>query len=67
MTSTSLVTWADRVDATDWAAVRADLDRYGCGLTGPLLSAGGGGRDRRPLPRRRAVPVHHQHGPVPLR
>jgi hypothetical protein len=38
MTSTSLVTWEDRVDATDWAAVRADLDRYGCGLTGPLLS-----------------------------
>jgi hypothetical protein len=27
----------DRVDATDWAAVRADLDNYGCGLTGPLL------------------------------
>jgi hypothetical protein len=39
MTSTSLVTWADRVDATDWAAVRGDLDRYGCGLTGPLLSS----------------------------
>ncbi|MDQ2873772.1 MAG: 2OG-Fe(II) oxygenase [Actinomycetota bacterium] len=28
----------DRVDATDWDAVRADLDNYGCGLTGPLLS-----------------------------
>jgi uncharacterized protein len=27
----------DGVDATDWAAVRADLDNYGCGLTGPLL------------------------------
>jgi hypothetical protein len=39
MTSTSLVTWEDRVDATDWAAVRTDLDRYGCGLTGPLLSS----------------------------
>ena len=67
VTSTSLVTWQDRVDATDWAAVRADLDRYGCGLTGPLLQQRGGGRDRRPLPRRRAVPVHRQHGPVPLR
>ena len=28
------------VDATDWAAVRADLDNYGCGLTGPLLESG---------------------------
>ena len=40
MTGTSLVTWGNRVDATDWAAVRADLDRYGCGLTGPLLTPG---------------------------
>jgi len=39
MTSASLVTWEDRVGATDWAAVRTDLDRYGCGLTGPLLTA----------------------------
>ncbi|HWG65029.1 MAG TPA: 2OG-Fe(II) oxygenase [Streptosporangiaceae bacterium] len=31
-------TWQDRVDATDWDAVRVDLDTYGCGLTGPLLS-----------------------------
>jgi hypothetical protein len=30
----------ERVDATDWAAVRADLDNYGCGLTGPLLDPG---------------------------
>ena len=29
----------NRTDSVDWAAVRADLDRYGCGLTGPLLSA----------------------------
>jgi hypothetical protein len=29
----------DRVAAVDWGAVRADLDRYGCGLTGPLLTA----------------------------
>jgi len=27
----------ERVDATDWAAVSADLDAYGCALTGPLL------------------------------
>jgi hypothetical protein len=27
----------ERVDATDWTAVRADLDNYGCGLTGPLV------------------------------
>ena len=31
--------WPDRVNATDWEAVRTDLDAYGCGLTGPLLSA----------------------------
>ena len=30
--------WRDRVEAADWDAVRADLDRYGCGLTGPLLT-----------------------------
>jgi hypothetical protein len=30
--------WRARVDAVDWDCVRADLDRYGCGLTGPLLS-----------------------------
>jgi hypothetical protein len=29
--------WHDRVDAADWEIVRADLDAYGCGLTGPLL------------------------------
>jgi len=31
-------TWRDRVEAADWDAVGADLDRYGCGLTGPLLT-----------------------------
>ena len=30
--------WQDRVSATDWGAVRADLDTYGCGLAGPLLT-----------------------------
>lgn len=32
------MSWRARVDAVDWDAVRADLDRYGCGLTGPLLT-----------------------------
>lgn len=31
--------WRHRVEATDWGAVRADLDAVGCALTGPLLSA----------------------------
>lgn len=31
--------WRDRVEAADWAAVRLELDSYGCALTGPLLSA----------------------------
>jgi hypothetical protein len=31
-------TWRDRAGAVDWSAVRADLDRYGCALTGPLLT-----------------------------
>lgn len=30
--------WRDRVDAVGWSAVRAELDRYGCALTGPLLT-----------------------------
>ena len=30
--------WEERVSATDWDIVRADLDAYGCGLTGPLLT-----------------------------
>jgi hypothetical protein len=31
--------WHDRVAGTDWAAVRRELDAYGCALTGPLLDA----------------------------
>jgi hypothetical protein len=31
-------TWRHRAEAVDWSAVRADLDRYGCALTGRLLS-----------------------------
>jgi uncharacterized protein len=31
-------TWRDRVAAVDWDSVRAELDQYGCGLTGPLLT-----------------------------
>ncbi len=31
--------WRDRVAAADWDAVRTDLEAYGCGLTGPLLTA----------------------------
>jgi hypothetical protein len=33
-------TWRNRVDATDWSSIRADLDAVGCALTGPLLSPG---------------------------
>ena len=36
---TSPASWAERAEAADWAAIRADLDRYGCGLIGPLLTA----------------------------
>ena len=32
--------WPARVDATRWDTVRADLDAYGCALTGPLLTPG---------------------------
>ena len=45
-------TWRDRVEAADWDAVRADLERYGCGLIGRLLTAGEAARDRRALRRR---------------
>jgi hypothetical protein len=37
--ATQLSGWEERVSATDWDSVRADLDAYGCGLTGPLLTA----------------------------
>jgi hypothetical protein len=30
--------WRDRVAAADWAAARTDLEAYGCGLIGPLLT-----------------------------
>jgi uncharacterized protein len=30
--------WEERASATDWDSVRADLEAYGCGLTGPLLT-----------------------------
>ncbi|MEO6956932.1 MAG: 2OG-Fe(II) oxygenase [Antricoccus sp.] len=30
--------WAGRVGEVDWEHVGVDLDRYGCALTGPLLS-----------------------------
>jgi hypothetical protein len=36
--STQQGRWEERVSATDWDSVRADLDAYGCGLTGPLLT-----------------------------
>jgi uncharacterized protein len=36
---TQLGRWEERVSATDWDSVRADLDAYGCGLTGPLLTS----------------------------
>jgi len=32
-------TWTERVAAVDWDGVRGELDRYGCALTGPLLTA----------------------------
>jgi hypothetical protein len=38
MTTTITGPWRDRVDAVDWDNVRGELDRYGCALTGPLLS-----------------------------
>ncbi len=36
-------TWRDRVEAADWDAARADLERYGCGLIGQLLTPEEGG------------------------
>lgn len=30
--------WRNRAGAVDWDAVRAGLDRFGCALTGPLLT-----------------------------
>jgi hypothetical protein len=36
--STQLGRWEERVSATDWDSVRADLDAYACGLAVPLLT-----------------------------
>ena len=33
-----MTVWQQRVDATDWDAVRTELDTVGCALTGPLLT-----------------------------
>ena len=35
-----VATWRDRAEAVDWDVVRAELDRYGSALTGPLLTPG---------------------------
>ena len=35
-----VATWRDRAEAVDWDVARAELDRYGCALTGPLLTPG---------------------------
>jgi uncharacterized protein len=32
--------WRDRVEAADWTTIGAELNNYGCALTGPLLTAG---------------------------
>jgi hypothetical protein len=32
-------TFVDRVEAVDWSRVTAELEEYGCALTGPLLTA----------------------------
>jgi len=32
--------WRDRVEAADWTTIGAELDKYGCALTGPLLTPG---------------------------
>lgn len=34
-----MTSWPDRVAAVDWDGVGKELDRYGCALTGPLLTA----------------------------
>jgi len=33
-------TWHDRAGAANWDSIRADLDRYGYALMGPLLTPG---------------------------
>lgn len=37
-TATTAQAWRDRVEAADWGAVGAELDAYGCALTGPPLT-----------------------------
>ena len=60
--------WQDRVDATRWDTVRADLDAYGCALTGPLLTPAGEFllHEQRPRAQSRATAtlIPHGHGLV---
>jgi hypothetical protein len=37
-TITPAAAWRGRVEASDWPRIGADLDSYGCALTGPLLA-----------------------------
>ena len=60
--------WRARVEAVDWDAVRADLDRYGRGLTGPLLTSGEAAEiaavyaEQRPRAQSRATATSIPHG-----
>ncbi|MDQ2835811.1 MAG: 2OG-Fe(II) oxygenase [Actinomycetota bacterium] len=38
MSQSPVTAWRDRVEAADWSGIRAELDSYGCALTGPLLA-----------------------------
>ena len=62
-----VATWRDRAEAVDWDVVRAELDRYGCALTGPLLTPGEAAADRGAVCRRRALQVDHHHEQAPFR
>jgi uncharacterized protein len=37
-TTISAAPWRERVEMSDWQRIGADLDSYGCALTGPLLA-----------------------------
>jgi predicted dithiol-disulfide oxidoreductase (DUF899 family) len=54
-------------NAADWDSVGAELEQYGCALTGPLLSPEEAVQIAAMYPRRLPIPVHRQHGSAPLR
>ena len=59
--------WRERADASDWDQIRSELDAVWVRPDRAAAHPGRGRRHHRPVPGQRPVPVHGQHGPLPVR